>query len=88
MSKNPYDSDLGAAIAAFIQEHLDNKVMVTSVFTVAEYIDEEGKENILFASPPDQKVATTLGALSIASSVVQYQQDMFIEELMDDGEND
>jgi hypothetical protein len=67
------------AINGVLQDHIDG--MVTGFCLVAEYIDADGHDAVVWEFAEGQKQSTTLGLLSWARGVAEYEQRRYLDQI-------
>lgn len=67
-----FDEELGEKIHALVSEDVGG--MVISSYTIAEYIDPEtGEQLVFFSTSPGQKETTSAGLLALAGSISDFE---------------
>lgn len=83
-----YDGDLGKRISDVVQDYLSETAggIASSFHIVAEYVNADGQECWMYATPTDQKATTTLGLLRWSLGVADYEQFRYMASLEADDE--
>lgn len=70
---------LQATIDAYLNE--TGGGLVTSWHFVGDFIDADGEQSWLYATPDGQKVMTTIGLIEWARDVARYEQRRHLDEI-------
>ncbi len=79
-----YSPELGDALTARAGETLGG--MVTGLYAVVQWIDEDGDQRIAIACSPDQTMIVTQGLLVVANNVADTELTTFVLDSTGNGE--
>jgi hypothetical protein len=81
-----YSPELGEQITALVGEQVGG--MVTGLYGIIQYIDEDGEQRIVIAAAPGQTFVVTQGLLTIANAVADTELTTYVLDATDIGDDD
>lgn len=71
--------DLGEALTTTASEQVSG--MVTAMYTIVEYINDDGEQMVAFTVAPNQKATTSAGLLALAASISEHELRCYVGEM-------